>query len=280
MFLYKGRGARLSVLLGAGTIVAGACAAGALWFDLPAYLFLRRLDWAGWKFFDVAFDSGVWLWCSGAMTVPAVAAYHRVGRGKKGIENKKESNRGSARLAGVAVFFGRPGQLVEAAADYTAGFMRWLDCADSGKGRRSRFAHRVFRAAPCVFLSVLSAFVATGMLKYVIGRMRPVFFDALGQVGFVPFTNEWAFNSMPSGHAAAGFAGLCAIGAMFPRARWWALVLAAAIGISRVCVGAHFPSDVILGAFIGLCAASWVGQEFLQKCSGRGTRACETGAAS
>ncbi len=100
--------------------------------------------------------------------------------------------------------------------------------------------------------SVVGASLITGILKVLIGRMRPVFFDALGQTGFYPFNFEWAFNSMPSGHTAASFAALTAIALMFPKYKWAAMSLGVIIGISRVCVGAHWPSDVVLAAFIGI----------------------------
>jgi membrane-associated phospholipid phosphatase len=107
-----------------------------------------------------------------------------------------------------------------------------------------------------VFCSVLCAALIGGPLKFIIGRMRPIFYEALNMVGFFPFTKDWAFHSMPSGHALASFAALAMIGMLAPRAKWFTWTLAIVIGISRVCAGAHWPSDVILGAFIGVFAAN------------------------
>ena len=109
-----------------------------------------------------------------------------------------------------------------------------------------------------VFCSVLCAGIVGGVLKLIIGRGRPIFYEALNMTGFVHFSTEWAFNSMPSGHTFASFAGLVVIGLLAPRVRWFTWGLATVIGISRVCVGAHRPSDVILGAFIGMVAADVV----------------------
>lgn len=109
-----------------------------------------------------------------------------------------------------------------------------------------------------VFVSVFLASFAGIILKVLIGRARPVFYEALGMTGFYPFARDWAFHSMPSGHTMASFAGLVMIGMLVPRAKWFTWTLAIVIGVSRVCVGAHWPSDVVLGAFVGMIAADIV----------------------
>jgi undecaprenyl-diphosphatase len=56
----------------------------------------------------------------------------------------------------------------------------------------------------------------------------------------------------------ASFAALVTIGLLAPRAKWFTWTLAIIIGMSRVCAGMHWPSDVIFGAFIGMVAADVV----------------------
>ena len=106
-----------------------------------------------------------------------------------------------------------------------------------------------------IFSSVLSAGVVAKILKILIGRYRPIFFEALDMTGFRPFSFDWAFNSMPSGHAAATFAGLVMVGMLVPKFKPLTWSIAIIVGISRIAYGAHWPSDVILGAFIGMVAA-------------------------
>ncbi|MDR2770075.1 MAG: phosphatase PAP2 family protein [Rickettsiales bacterium] len=106
--------------------------------------------------------------------------------------------------------------------------------------------------------AILLAEFAVAALKVFVGRMRPVMFETMGQTGFEPFGSGHAFRSFPSGHTAAAFAALVSLGLAFPKIKWatWAIALAA--GASRLFIGAHFPSDVLAGAFIGMVAADAV----------------------
>jgi len=106
-----------------------------------------------------------------------------------------------------------------------------------------------------VFCSVLSAAVVAGVLKLLIGRSRPILFDALDKMDFDSGSFDYVFHSMPSGHTAVSFAGLVMLGMLFPRIKWATWTLAIIIGVSRVYVGAHWPADVILGAFVGMVCA-------------------------
>jgi undecaprenyl-diphosphatase len=83
-------------------------------------------------------------------------------------------------------------------------------------------------------------------------------------------TNVGRSSSFPSGHATqslATFLALAAVGAVWlPRVRWparaLALLLAAAIGWSRVYLGVHWTTDVLAGwliAAVWLGVAAWLG---------------------
>ena len=68
-------------------------------------------------------------------------------------------------------------------------------------------------------------------------------------------------NSFPSGHTNAAFAFALAVCVAAPK-RWMkitAVCMAAVMGLSRLYVGVHYPTDVLVGALIGsLCAwAAW-----------------------
>ena len=106
-----------------------------------------------------------------------------------------------------------------------------------------------------IFCAVFLAYFTTGVLKIFIGRSRP-YFEGIQR--FEPWNYDKIFHSMPSGHTAISFAGLVMIGMLFPRIKWATWTMAIIIGVSRVYVGAHWPSDVILGAFVGMLCADLV----------------------
>ena len=74
--------------------------------------------------------------------------------------------------------------------------------------------------------------------------------------------------SMPSGHTLTAFAVASAIYFALPTSRrWrhgWLFVLAAAVGLSRIAVGAHWPGDVAVGASLGLLSGM-LGQVLLAR---------------
>jgi membrane-associated phospholipid phosphatase len=67
-------------------------------------------------------------------------------------------------------------------------------------------------------------------------------------------------NSFPSGHAATAAGLAAALSWRYPRGRWLFVFLAMAAAAQRVASSAHYPSDVLFGASLGLaCAAAVLG---------------------
>jgi undecaprenyl-diphosphatase len=113
--------------------------------------------------------------------------------------------------------------------------------------------------------SVLAATVVSTLLKLAIGRERP---------GIVEHAALTFTASFPSGHAflsavvllsIAGFVGIASRRADIARVCLWiAWVLIVAIGLSRVYLGVHWPSDVLGGWCLGVAwtslAMAWLGR--------------------
>lgn len=115
------------------------------------------------------------------------------------------------------------------------------------------------RTALLVLASTSLGAVAVTLVKALVGRSRP---DLIGRL------MDETSNSFPSGHAASSaMVYLTLATLLFPvvreaRMRAYligvALVLVGAIGVSRVYLGVHWPSDVIAGwAFGSLWALLW-----------------------
>lgn len=122
-------------------------------------------------------------------------------------------------------------------------------------------ALRLWRHATFAAGTMIGTALLNTTLKHFFGRARPaVIADPLS-----------AF-SMPSGHASASFAFFLVLGVLAsreksPRVRltWMllAIIPAASIALSRVYLGAHWPSDIIAGALLGasVCAvALWLSE--------------------
>ncbi len=117
----------------------------------------------------------------------------------------------------------------------------------------------VGRRPRVVLGGVLSALLATlcvQTLKSVLALPRPA---AVLDPGLLRIIGpEIHTRSFPSGHTATAFvlAGIIVL-ALRPSSAWrWGLLsLAAAVGLSRIAVGAHWPLDVLAGAALGWAAA-------------------------
>jgi undecaprenyl-diphosphatase len=118
--------------------------------------------------------------------------------------------------------------------------------------------------------------LAVSIVKPLIGRVRPFvngsvdpfLFQPLAYfrelAGSMPFP-EYFYGSMPSGHTANAFAMAVAFGSLWPRL--WPLLIAFALTIaaSRLAIGVHHVTDVMVGALIGTFGALAIRHLFAQR---------------
>jgi membrane-associated phospholipid phosphatase len=115
-------------------------------------------------------------------------------------------------------------------------------------------------AAVAVRLGFLFAAIAlpglvVTIVKRLIGRARPLVGGSVDPFLFLPLGWKVEYASFPSGHATDAFAAALAVGALWPKARPWMWTYAVLIAVSRVVLTAHYPSDVLAGAIVGVSGA-------------------------
>jgi undecaprenyl-diphosphatase len=105
----------------------------------------------------------------------------------------------------------------------------------------------------------LSASIAAGVgalaaafVKVITDRARP----PLAESSVVPLIPLPDSTSFPSGHAATAFAAATAVALVYPRFRVPVLALASLVALSRVYLGVHYWSDVVVGSVLGV-AVGW-----------------------
>lgn len=118
----------------------------------------------------------------------------------------------------------------------------------------------------CLAFLVLSAAglsgLAVNVLKYAIGRARPLYFDDFGVLALHPFAFDARFAGFPSGHATTMGAVFGVALLLFPK-RWYiAVAITACIASTRIFVGAHYPSDTVAGFGLGFAFAVACGLVF------------------
>lgn len=105
------------------------------------------------------------------------------------------------------------------------------------------------------FVTIGATSALVHLFKLIVGRARPELFADHGAYSLTPFAYDDLYSSFPSGHSAAVGAFFGAFSMLAPRLRPLFLLGALTIGVSRVIVGAHYPSDVAAGLLLGLWTA-------------------------
>jgi undecaprenyl-diphosphatase len=113
-------------------------------------------------------------------------------------------------------------------------------------------------------LLVISDQLSSTVIKELVGRARPC--HTIGGFLVIPEVHLLVpcggGKSFPSSHAVNNFAVATMFAAYYRRWTWAFFSWAAIVGLSRVFVGVHYPSDVLGGAAIGVsvglvCVWTW-----------------------
>ncbi|MBX7165081.1 MAG: phosphatase PAP2 family protein [Pirellulales bacterium] len=131
-----------------------------------------------------------------------------------------------------------------------------------------RVDRRVWLADLALLLvSSLGAGLASNVFKLCFVRARPRIFSFEGtawqsfQGLFPPLGHSSDLQSFPSAHVASAFGLALALALLYPRLKDVFLILAITVGLQRMECGAHFASDTLAGAavgiFVALCTTKW-----------------------
>jgi len=103
-----------------------------------------------------------------------------------------------------------------------------------------------------ILASVLSAAIIASILKYSLNWPRPFI-----TYSFIEKVTSGGSPTFPSGHTTDVFAFATSVSIAYPK--WYIIVpvyvWAGAVGYSRMDLGVHYPSDVLMGAIIGISMA-------------------------
>jgi len=116
-----------------------------------------------------------------------------------------------------------------------------------------------WRRAMLLAAAPTAAGIVGELLKILVRRMRPPDVGsayAFRAYGDHPFSSRGI--GFPSSHAVVAFGAAAILSHLFPRARyvWYAAAIGCAV--SRLLAHAHYLSDVVAGAFIGIAIAALI----------------------
>lgn len=114
------------------------------------------------------------------------------------------------------------------------------------------FFKKTRRAGLTLLISLALSFILNDLtVKNIIQRARP--YNSYSQI--IPLVPPPGKYSFPSGHTAAAFSSMVTL--FFTKKKYAipGLILAVIMGLSRIYVGVHYPSDVLCGAILGSVVA-------------------------
>ena len=108
--------------------------------------------------------------------------------------------------------------------------------------------NEIYRLGWQMLLALSSSYLFVHCMKRIVNRPRPYKMFNLIDLFKIPAESY----SFPSGHTTSSFALALTISYYFPKLSLLCFSLAVLVGFSRIYLGVHYPSDVIIGALTGI----------------------------
>jgi undecaprenyl-diphosphatase len=103
-----------------------------------------------------------------------------------------------------------------------------------------------------IFIALSASHLIAHVIKRAVNRPRPwIALENVNSYGIRLYN-----YSFPSGHTTAAFSTAIVLSAYFPLLSSIFIILAFIVGISRMYLGVHYPSDVLIGGAIGSITAA------------------------
>lgn len=148
--------------------------------------------------------------------------------------------------------------LISKAINVAFSFIIWffLDCIFLllSYCRAKNFKQFMASKATQFWLGLFLTMIFSSVIKVVFGRYRPEMFVTHHLYGFSVWSLADAKSSMPSNHTALFFSCATTLG-YFLHKKWTYVLfylIAALLACSRCLILKHYPSDVLVGAFVGM----------------------------
>lgn len=161
---------------------------------------------------------------------------------------------------------------IQSISDFGGGIMDTVFAVFTFFGEESFLLIAVFAIYWCIdkklgeylLLSLFTSISLNGLIKDIVRRPRPFLTEAFDDMRYVKVNNIFVDTetlgksfSFPSGHSQCSGGFFTSI-ALWLKKRWvsvFAVIMIAAVMASRVYLGVHFPSDVLVGAVLGIASS-------------------------
>jgi len=125
-----------------------------------------------------------------------------------------------------------------------------------------KYNQKLSKDALYLFSSVAISGILVIIIKVIFARYRPPKFINEELYGFNWFDVGYIVNSFPSGHSTTAFSVFVSLAMLFPKYRWPFVIFASLIALSRVALGVHYFSDILVGSLLGTLVSLYLYSKF------------------